>query len=50
MSDKYSIELGHKVRSHLISLRLEQPRDFDINTQTKIDSIAKSYSPVLQTY
>lgn len=49
MSDKYSIELGHKVRSHLISLGLEQPRDFDINTQTKIDSIAKSYRDILDT-
>ena len=49
MSDKYSIELGHKVRSHLISLGLEQPRNFDINTQTKIDSIAKSYRDILDT-
>ena len=49
MSNKYSTELGYKVRDHLISLRLEQPRDFNKNTQTKIDSIAKSYRDILDT-
>ena len=49
MSNKYSTELGYKVRDHLISLRLEQPRDFSNNAQTKIDSIAKSYRDILDT-
>ncbi|MGQ4002857.1 GTP cyclohydrolase I FolE [Francisellaceae bacterium CB300] len=49
MSNKYSTELGYKVRDHLISLRLEQPRYFNNNAQTKIDSIAKSYRDILDT-
>ncbi len=49
MSNKYSTELGYKVRDHLISLRLEQPRDFNEDTQTKISSIAKSYRDILDT-
>ena len=47
MSNKYCIELGYKVRNHLISLGLEQSREFNDDTKTKITYLAKSYREML---
>jgi GTP cyclohydrolase I len=49
MSNKDCFELGNKVRNHLIDLGLEQPREFNYDTQAKITSIAKSYRDILDT-
>ena len=49
VNNKSSLELGYKVRNHLIDLGLEQHRNFDKNSQIKIELIAKSYRDILDT-
>lgn len=49
MSNKCCMELGYKVRNHLIELGLEQAREFGTDTQVKIAAITQSYKDILNT-
>lgn len=47
MKDKYCSKLGKSVQQHLIKLGLEQPREFKLDNDTKIATIAKAYRQIL---
>lgn len=39
--------LGKRVKEHLIKLGLEQPREFNLDNDTKIEKISKAYREIL---
>ncbi|MED7788791.1 GTP cyclohydrolase I FolE [Francisella sp. 19X1-34] len=49
MANTYCSDLGKNVREHLIKLGLEQPREFNIDNDTKIEKISKAYREILDT-
>ncbi|MFV9972585.1 MAG: GTP cyclohydrolase I FolE [Francisella endosymbiont of Hyalomma asiaticum] len=47
MKDRYCSKLGKNVQQHLIKLGLEQPREFNLDNDSKIATIAKAYRQIL---
>ncbi|AIT08732.1 GTP cyclohydrolase [Candidatus Francisella endociliophora] len=47
MSNTNCPTIGKKVRDHLIKLGLEQPREFNLDNDVKIEKISKAYGEIL---